>query len=140
MTLLWQISIVVASPLWQLLLPISEWKFMDYLPTVYRSRLEGNTGPLALAALPPECQAMRRCRRSARRFAPLLALASTGAPRRRRPGSAALRGYGLLGRRHDERPPFGGLVLCGVADGHIQERAATAGAHIRLHVVRLKPY
>lgn len=89
MTLLWQISIVVASPLWQLLLPFSEWKFMDYLPTVYRSRLEGNTGPLALAALPPECQAMRRCRRSARRFAPLLALASAGDPRRRRPGSAA---------------------------------------------------
>ena len=83
---------------------------------------------------------MRRCRRSARRFAPLLALASTGAPRRRRPGSAALRGYGLLGRRHDERPPFGGLVLCGVADGHIQERAATAGAHIRLHIVRLEPF
>ena len=60
--------------------------------------------------------------------------------RRRRPGSAALRGYGLLGRRHDERPPFGGLVLCGVADGHIQERAATAGAHIRLHIVRLEPF
>lgn len=59
---------------------------------------------------------MRRCRRSARRFAPLLALASAGDPRRRRPGSAALGGGGgwLALWRHQERPPYRGpcVRLC----------------------------
>ena len=69
---------------------------------------KGNTGFSELAALPPECQAMRRCRRSARRFAPLLALASAGDPRRPRPGSAALGGGWLALWRHEERPPYRG--------------------------------
>ena len=53
-------------------------------------------------------QALRRCRRSARRFAPLLALASAGDPRRPRPGSAALGGGWLALWRHEERPPYRG--------------------------------
>lgn len=52
---------------------------------------------------------MRRCRRSARRFAPLLALASAGDPHRRRPGSAALGGYGLLCGGIKKTPVWGAL-------------------------------
>lgn len=83
---------------------------------------------------------MRRCRRSARRFAPLLALASAGDPRRRRPGSAALRGYGLLCGGIKKGPHIGGLVSGCVTYGYIKECSASAWAHVRLHVVRLKPY
>ena len=54
--------------------------------------------------------------------------------------TAAQRGLWLALWRHKTRPLFGGLVLCGVADGHIKECFATTGAHIRLDVVRLKTY
>ena len=101
---------------------------------------KGNTSFSEQAAEPPMGGSASH---TAARAAPVrcsVPLRSTPHTRSRWPNLAAGGGlgpaaweYGLLGRRHDERPPFGGLVLCGVADGHIQERAATAGAHIRLH-------
>ena len=74
---------------------------------------------------------MRRCRRSARRFAPLLALASAGDPRRRRPGSAALGGGdGLLCGGIKKGPHIGGLGL--LVYTHIYHVSAVFFQRIRL--------